>query len=202
MKYNRKIIALAVIGAMVSSLAFPVNAKENTSEKEEVIYVNLEAEGSVKDIYAVNIFGSGNIVDYGDYKSVEMLNSNDEISQKGDEISFSTETERVYYKGEMNTKEMPWNIELTYYLNGKEIPASELAGKSGSLEMKFEITENDKATGNFFEGYALQASFALDTEKCKDIVAEGATIANVGSDKQLTYTILPGRGIDARWCSK
>ena len=42
----------------------------------------------------------------------------------------------------------------------------------------------------------MQASLSLDTDKCKNIVAGDATIANVGSDKQLTYTILPGKGAD------
>ena len=37
---------------------------------------------------------------------------------------------------------------------------------------------------------------SLDTDKCKKIVAPDATVANVGSNKQLTYTILPGKGAD------
>ena len=36
----------------------------------------------------------------------------------------------------------------------------------------------------------------LDTKRCSNIVADGATVANVGSDKQLTYTILPNKGAD------
>lgn len=38
----------------------------------------------------------------------------------------------------------------------------------------------------------MQATLALDTSQCKNISADGATEANVGTDKQLTYTILPG----------
>ena len=38
----------------------------------------------------------------------------------------------------------------------------------------------------------LQTTLALDTSRCKNISADGATEANVGTDKQLTYTILPG----------
>mgnify|MGYP004555572015 CR=1 FL=1 len=75
-------------------------------------------------------------------------------------------------------------------------PAEELAGKSGKLELLFSVSKNESCAGSFYEDYALQASFTLDTERCKNIVSSGATVANVGSDKQLTYTILPGKGID------
>ena len=43
---------------------------------------------------------------------------------------------------------------------------------------------------------ALQASFTLDTEKFRDISAPNATVANVGAKKQISYTLLPGKGID------
>lgn len=43
----------------------------------------------------------------------------------------------------------------------------------------------------------MQAALTLDTEKCSNIQADGATIANVGADKQISYTILPGKGLDA-----
>lgn len=36
----------------------------------------------------------------------------------------------------------------------------------------------------------------LNTENCRNINAEGATIANVGKKKQITYTVLPDRGLE------
>lgn len=166
MKYNKKIVAAAMAGVMFCSTAYPAYAAGTPSEKEEVIYINLDAEGSVKEIYAVNIFGKGDVIDYGDYESVEMLNVNAEISQNGDEISFSTDADRAYYKGKMNQTEIPWNISIQYILDGKEYSADEIAGKSGNLEIKFVVTENKAYKGDFFDSYALQASFTLDTENC------------------------------------
>ncbi len=102
----------------------------------------------------------------------------------------------MYYQGTLKDKNIPWNISIRYFLNGKEYSAEDIAGKSGSLEIRFSISENSNVKSSFYDDYALQASFTLDTEKCKNISSSGATIANVGSDKQLTYTILPGKGID------
>lgn len=42
----------------------------------------------------------------------------------------------------------------------------------------------------------MQTSFSLDSKLCNHIDAPDATIASVGSNKQISYTILPGKGID------
>lgn len=38
----------------------------------------------------------------------------------------------------------------------------------------------------------MQGTVTLDTEKCDHIKAEGATAANVGSNRQLLYNIMAG----------
>ncbi|HIQ97362.1 MAG TPA: hypothetical protein IAB26_12470 [Candidatus Limivivens merdigallinarum] len=200
MKSMKKTVPALLSGTLLlTSIVSAVAAEtpEEPSEKEEVIYINLDAGGKVKDVYAVNIFGTGEITDYGDYSSVQMLNSTEPISQSDDKITFFSEEDKAYYQGNLENVEIPWNISLRYYLDGIEHSADEIAGKSGKLEIRFQVTENPACSGTFFEDYALQASFTLDTEQCSDISAPDATIANVGSSKQLTYTILPGEGIDA-----
>ena len=155
-----------------------------------------DASGKVTDAEAVNIFAGGDIVDYGDYSAVKPLNTNDTITQNGDQIAFSSTADKVYYQGTMKNAALPWNISIRYYLDGKEYAPQDVAGKSGALEIRFSVTKNESCGGSFYDDYALQASFTLDTERCQNIVSNGATVANVGSDKQLTYTILPGKGID------
>ena len=125
-----------------------------------------------------------------------MLNTTDKITQDGDKITFSSDADKAYYQGTLKEKNLPWNISIRYFLDGKETSAEEIAGKSGALEIRFSVSKNERCKGSFYEDYALQASFTLDTEKCGNIRASGATAANVGSKKQLTYTILPGKGID------
>ncbi len=169
---------------------------EGTNEKEEVVYVMLDSNGNQKSTNVVNIFSGGDIKDHGNYTTVKMLTTNDVISQNGDEITFYSDADRVYYQGTMDNPEIPWNIEIKYYMDDIEYTPSEIAGKSGNLKIKFIVSKNENCDKDFYDNYALQASFTLDTDLCSDICAEGATIANVGSDKQLTYTILPGKGID------
>lgn len=196
MKGRKKIISAVLSAVLLGSFATPVFAQTVPSEKEEVIYIMTDASGRVTDMEAVNIFSGGDITDYGDYSAVKALNTTDQIVQNGDKITFSSSADRVYYQGTMKDTEAPWNISIRYFLDGKEYSAEEIAGKSGAMELRFSVSKNENCRGSFYEEYALQASFTLNTNRCKNIVSDGATTANVGENRQLTYTILPGRGID------
>ena len=166
------------------------------SEKEEVIYFNLDASGEVESAYAVNSFPGGDIRDYGDYSEVRVLNTSDEITLDGDEVRLSSDAAKVYYQGTLKDPRLPWDISLTYKLDGKAVSPEELGGKSGSLEIRFTVEKNARCAGSFYEDYALQASFTMPGECCSGVSAPDATVANVGADKQLTFTLLPGEGID------
>jgi putative membrane protein len=180
----------------VSSPTF-VQAAEQSGNKEEVVYGILNQDGSVNGIYVVNIFDyKGDITDYGDYSSVRNMTTQDNITLDEDKISVTNTSDKLYYEGIMNGHELPWNISLKYYIDEKEYSADEIAGKSGALSIKLQITKNENCDESFYKNYALQATFTLDTNKCTNIVADNATIANVGSDKQIAYTILPDKGAD------
>ena len=196
MKHMQKFTAAAMAVLLLGFTVVPAFAETAPSAKEEVIYAMADASVKVTDAEAVNIFAGGDIVDYGDYSAVKPLNTNDTITQNGDQIAFSSTADKVYYQGTMKNAALPWNISIRYYLDGKEYAPQDVAGKSGALEIRFSVTKNESCGGSFYDDYALQASFTLDTERCQNIVSNGATVANVGSDKQLTYTILPGKGID------
>lgn len=200
MKHTKRILAVLLaalsVTTMVPSSAFAVS--DNTP-KEEVVYINLYADGSVKEINVVNIFeldADGQIIDYGKYESLRNMTTTDKVDYSGEKVTINAKAGKLYYEGKLDSNVMPWNIAVHYYIDGKEYDADEIAGKSGNLKITMKITENTEYVGNFFEGYALQASFTLDTKKCSNICADGATVANVGSDKQLTYTILPNKGAD------
>ena len=206
MKHTKRIIA-ALLAALLIIGILPLSAfaaTENTP-KEEVVYINLNADGSVKEIVVVNIFDldkDGQIIDYGKYESLRNMTTTDKIGYSGETVTIDAKAGKLYYEGKLDSNVMPWNIAIHYYMDGKEYKASDIAGKSGDLKITIDITKNENCIGNFFEGYALQASVMLDTEKCSNIKADGATVANVGKNKQLTYTILPNKGADVEITAK
>ena len=192
---NSKRITLVILTAaliLIAGISAFAVADEPSTEKEEVVYANTDANGDVRGVYVVNIFAGGDIVDYGDYAEVKVLNTTDEIRQSGDKITVSTDAESLYYEGTMESRDLPWDIDIRYTLNGERITPEELAGKSGELEINLGFRQNTACDSSFFDRYALQTTMTLDTEKCKNIVANGATMANVGQNKQLSYILLPG----------
>lgn len=201
MKNYNKIIAVAMAGAICGSTAFSSIslAATKSSEKEEVIYANLTSSGDIEKIYAVNIFEDKDIVDYGVYETVKNMNTMDKINYSNGKITIQNSEYKLYYQGIMKQNtEMPWTIKVRYKLDGIEYAPSELAGKSGKLEISISIKENKNCKKNFFENYALQTVVQLDTNLCENIKSDEATMANVGGLKQLTYTILPGNEKDIK----
>ncbi len=197
MKKYTKWMAALLAAIMVLGAASSAFAGAMPNQKEEVVYAVANGSGAVNGVYVVNSFSGGDITDYGAYTEVKMLTSETPIIKSDDTITFSDQAEKVYYEGIMDASTpIPWNISIRYFLDGKEYSPKEIAGKSGKLEIRFQITKNEACKESFFEDYALQATFLLDTNKCTNIAAKEATIANVGNDKQLAYTILPGKGTD------
>lgn len=192
-----KILSLFLVFSLMLMFTVPAfAATANTdSTKQEVIYINLNSDGSVSEICVVNIFEldeDGQIVDYGDYTALRNMTSNDKITFEDETVRIDTKAGKLYYEGTLNKNVIPWIFTFRYFIDGTEYKAEEIAGKDGALKITISIRENPDCNSTFFENYGLQASVSLDTEFCKNIVANGATAANVGKNRQLTYTILPG----------
>ncbi|HJJ40312.1 MAG TPA: hypothetical protein O0X40_06020 [Methanocorpusculum sp.] len=167
-------------------------------DKEEVVYVNMDASGNVEDVYVVNIFEleePGFVVDYGEYQSVRNLVSTDTIMQTGDENTVYADKGRFFYQGNLGKAEIPWEINIDFFLDGHHISPEDIAGKSGRVLILLDICRNDAFKDKYFyQNLGMQVSLSLNAHDCTDIVAPGAVIANSGKNKQLTYTILPDKG--------
>ncbi len=168
-------------------MRFPnVSAEEIASQKDEVVYGILNLNGSVENIYVVNIFEDDNIIDYGNYKDIRNMTTSEKINREGDKISINTSADRLYYEGTVEKKELPWNIDIEYILNGKKIPGDELAGGSGFLEIKILVNRNAEIDSIFFENYALQIALTLNTKSASNIKTDSAIVADVCSKKHST----------------
>ncbi|RWZ54459.1 YhgE/Pip domain-containing protein [Halobacillus fulvus] len=175
----------------------PVSAEEGAGaykEKHEVVYATLDASGNEEAMYVVNNFTitePGEIVDYGPYKNVQNLTNVSEIEQNGDKIEAEASGEEFYYQGDLEGKPLPWNIDVSYQLDGETFSPDELLGKDGKLQIQIDTTQNDQADAAFFNNYLLQITLQLDSAIYENIQAPDGTIANAGKNRQVTFTVLP-----------
>ena len=144
MKYMKKITAILLAAMlMLSVLPCSALAAAANTPKEEVVYINLNTDGSVKEIVVVNIFDldeNGQIIDYGKYESLQNMTTTDKIHYEKDTITIDAKKAgRLYYEGRLSSNVMPWNISVRYFLDGKEYSGSEIAGKSGNLKIAMKI---------------------------------------------------------------
>lgn len=188
-------LCATVIANMLAMPAMAAGTSSDKDQKDENIYVNLDGDGSVSGVYVVNEYdldGETDITDYGDYTSVKNLTSDDEITLSDGKVSVSAPAGKFYYQGNQRDNEIPWDISIKYELDGTECSAEDIAGATGKLKITLSVKKNGTAYEDFFDNYLMQGTVTLDTDKCTNIKADGATQANVGSDRQLLYNIMAG----------
>lgn len=190
------LIVLLIFSVMPSVIFATSKDQEGKYKvKDEVIYANLFANGKVKDMYVVNQFDvtrAGKIIDYGSYTNVRNLTDLTEIDQhQSGEVQFEAEEGKFFYQGELENTPLPWDISITYVLDGEKIEAEDLPGRSGKLEINIETAANEDVDELFFEHFLLQVSVTIDPTVFQDMQAPKGTEANEGENKQITFTVLP-----------
>jgi putative membrane protein len=202
---------------IIFSVAFIFSAMGFTAEKgawkNETVYVVLNHDGSIKDERVVNwVYGikSGeNWVDYGNYSDVSNMVSGDKPGIEKDKIIWPMtllESGALYYQG-ITDKELPIEINIGYWLDGKIIKGEELAGKSGKLKIVFKVKNNlineepisyidfDRTQKKYYEEYytpfMVQISVKADTAIFSDIVAKDAVKVVVGEEMNISFGSYP-----------
>lgn len=186
--------------AMIGLFSTSVLAADAQYQKNENIYVSLDAEGKENGVYVVNSFNvdsDGEIRDYGDYSEVLNLSNLDPIESDKDEQKFESPEGKFYYQGNLDKPQLPWTYQINYLLDGSQIDPEDLAGESGDLEITINIRKNPAYLDDtFFNTYLTQCSVTLDSLNCQDIIADNANISDAGNDTQITFTINPATETD------
>ena len=210
------VITVVLVVAMLPLVAIPVGANaeenrsanemvsladaENPAEKQEVIYATLDNSGTVKRLYAVNVLKgeSGTLIqDHGTYESVSNLTNTSEITHLSDAVLFEMPDEDFSYQGNLTSTDLPWSIAFTYRLDGQEVQAADLAGKSGTLEITLHTSQNPAVDARYFENYLIQATCTLPMDKVENVQTDDGSIALSGSDTTVNFMVMPGKDGEA-----
>ena len=80
--------------------------------------------------------------DVSDLKDIENVKGDETFAQGADgALTWQADGNDIYYQGTTD-KELPIDMKMTYYLDGKEISPEDLAGKSGKVKIRIDYTNN------------------------------------------------------------
>lgn len=172
-------------------------------DKEETVYILSDANGNVKKTivsdWLKNKEGSETITDRSDLRNIENVKSDAEYTiGKDGEIVWEADGEDIYYQGETN-KELPVDMKITYMIDGKEVPASEMAGKSGKVTIRFDYINNQKnevtVNGKKVEMYVpftMISGMILDGDKFSNVEVNSGKVISDGSKYIVVGLAFPG----------
>lgn len=171
--------------------------KEQNTLKDETIYGILSSNGDVDSIYAVNhlyVPKDGVYTDYGDYSNITSLTNDTDPTVSDNTIKWNLKESfnGFYYKGNLKSKKLPWDFNITYILDGKEISPEYLAGKSGTIDIIISVAQNKNSIDYFNNNYGIQVQVPINLNNSKIISEEGSTKVITGKTATLAYTVLPG----------
>ena len=121
--------------------------------KDETVYAVMAADGSVTKTtvseHLYNAAGLAGVEDKSTLKNIVNTESFAEYTRNGDTLVWNTDDTDVYYKGDTD-RQLPISAKVTYTLDGRTAPLSELLGKSGHLVLTIDLTnyETGKVTVN------------------------------------------------------
>lgn len=189
--------AVETESATNSTLAAPPSTLlEGTCGKQEVVYASMTAAGAVKSLYVVNeLFSEEPVMvkDFGTYSEVVNLTDGTNIARESDSVLCTVESESFAYQGNLTSTDLPWNVSITYELDGKVCSPEEVAGKSGELKMTIETTQNQAIDPLYFDNYLLQITCTLPMDHVSNIATDEGSIALNGSSTAVTFSGMPGK---------
>lgn len=194
---NKKIISGALLCTMLAYTT-PVLA----FTKDETVYSKTDANGNAYSTIVSDHITNENqdkmINDISDLLNIKNVNGNEEFSQDGNNLVWNADGSDIYYQGE-SQKDLPIECNIKYELDGKEITAQELAGKSGKVKITIEYKNKDAHTVNIngrnetlYTPFVVVCGTILDNEHHRNIEITNGKVIDDGSKTTVLGISLPG----------
>ena len=195
---NKKMISGLLLFTITSYMTIPVFA----TSKSETVYSNLDSNGKAyKTIVSTQLTNEdklNEITDISNLLNIENTNGDETFKKEGNQVIWDSNGNNIYYKGESD-KQLPVECKITYELNGEEISAEELKGKSGNVKIKINYTNNEKhivsVNGKqvtMYTPFIIVAGTKIDNAKNKNIQITNGKIVDNGESTLAVGIAMPG----------
>lgn len=184
---------LTGMAVMMSVMLPTTSVLAAVPEKEQTVYVNADENGKSENVivsnWLKNIDGDTQLTDKSELNNIQNVKGDEGFKQGSDSsLTWDANGKDIYYQGE-TTKELPVGVNLTYYLDGKEIQPSDLAGKSGKVKIRIDYENKQQETaevnGNEEEIYTpfmMMTAMILPTDVFTNIEIENGKVLSDGNN--------------------
>ena len=196
------LLSAVMAGSMMPVTVFAQNNDENPTEKTETVYSVLNSDGSISDTIVSSWLhdedGINNIKETLNLKDVKNIKSNEKPSKDGNTYTWNAKGNDVYYEGTA-TKQLPVSVKIRYELDGQEMSAKDMEGKSGHLKITISFTNNYSEVKNIngksiviHPSYLAGGMLNMSTGKFSNVKCESGKIVNDGTNEMLAFANIPG----------
>ena len=179
--------------------------KKDTEEKDktETVYVKSDAKGNPREITVQtklkNTSDGDTIEDYTNLTDIKNKEGDEAFTQNADgTIEWENHGEDITYEG-TGSEELPVDVNISYELDGQPIEPEELAGKSGSLKIRFDYknktTQTIKIEGKEEQvsvPFAVISTMLLSEDHASNIKAENGKVMDIDGQKLVVGYACPG----------
>lgn len=196
------VLSAVMAGSMMPVTVFAQNNDENPTEKTETVYSVLNSDGSISDTIVSSWLhdedGINNIKETLNLTDVKNIKSNEKPSKDGNTYTWNAKGNDVYYEG-TGTKQLPVSVKLRYELDGQEMSAKDMEGKSGHLKLTISFTNNYSEVKNIngksiviHPSYLAGGMLNMSTGNFSNVKCESGKIVNDGTNEMLAFANIPG----------
>ena len=196
------VLSAVMAGSMMPVTVFAQSNDENPTEKTETVYSVLNSDGSISDTIVSSWLhdedGINNIKETLNLKDVKNIKSNEKPSKDGNTYTWNAKGNDVYYEGTA-TKQLPVSVKIRYELDGQEMSAKDIEGKSGHLKLTISFTNNYSEVKNIngksiviHPSYLAGGMLNMSTGKFSNVKCESGKIVNDGTNEMLAFANIPG----------
>lgn len=176
--------------------------EEDGIVKEETVYIMANADGSSSKVIVSDWIRNGDradsIVDMTGLADITEVKNGESYIRQNDGYVWQAGGNDIYYQGTTD-KKLPLTLTVTYFLDGKQVKAGDLEGKSGHVVIRYDFTVNEYETvevgeeqEQIYVPFTAVTGMILDNEVFRNVEVSSGKVINDGDRIMVTGIAFPG----------
>lgn len=199
---NKKIMSKVIASSLILALGAISSSEVFAYTKDETVYSKMDATGNsyetIVNEHLKNTENAESLNDMSLLKDIKNVNGDEEFKQNNNSLEWKASGNDIYYQGNTD-RELPIGCNIKYELNGEEILAKDLVGKSGNVKITIEYTNKEARTVSIngktetmYVPFVIMTSTMFDNTKASNIVVTNGKTVDNGKKTMVVAMACPG----------